>query len=31
MYTFNAEKVKNDCVQWIREFLRKTAKAAARS
>lgn len=26
MYNFNAEKVKNDCVQWIREFFEKSGK-----
>ena len=26
MYNFNAEKVKNDCVQWIRDFFEKSGK-----
>lgn len=26
MYSFNAEKVKNDCVNWIREFFEKNGK-----
>ncbi|MBQ7743944.1 MAG: NAD(+) synthase [Ruminococcus sp.] len=26
MYNFNAEKVKNDCVQWIRGFFEKSGK-----
>ena len=26
MYNFNAEKVKNDCVQWIRNFFEKSGK-----
>ena len=26
MYTFNAEKVKNDCVQWIRDFFDKNGR-----
>ena len=29
MYTFNAEKVKNDCVQWIREFFEKNGKGCS--
>ena len=26
MYNFNAKKVKNDCVQWIRDFFEKSGK-----
>lgn len=26
MYSFNAEKVKNDCVNWIRDFFEKNGK-----
>ena len=26
MYQFNAEKVKNDCVQWIRDFFEENGK-----
>ncbi len=26
MYNFNTEKVKNDCVQWIRDFFEKSGK-----
>ena len=29
MYTFNAEKVKNDCVQWIRDFFEKNGKGCS--
>ena len=26
MYNFNAEKVKNECVQWIRDFFEENGK-----
>ena len=26
MYNFNAEKVKNECVEWIRDFFEKNGK-----
>lgn len=29
MYAFNAEKVKNDCVQWIRDFFEKNGKGCS--
>ena len=29
MYTFNAENVKNDCVQWIRDFFEKNGKGCS--
>ena len=26
MYRFNAEKIKNECVAWIRDFFEKNGK-----